>query len=129
MLKKAECAEFRRVLLAMQSRIRSDVQTLSSEALGAAAGGESKSPTHIAELGSQAWEQDFSLRVMESDQELLEEIKAALKRIHDGSFGLCEACQLEGKTPAKSVIPKRRLQALPYARNCVACERKREEFL
>ena len=129
MLKKAELAEFRRVLLAMQARIRGDVQTLSSEALGTTASGDSKSPTHIAELGSQAWEQDFSLRVMESDQELLEEITAALKRIGDGTFGLCEGCQVEGKTPAKSVIPKRRLQALPYARNCVACERKREEFL
>lgn len=130
MLKKAELTEFRKLLLAMQARIRGDVHALSAEALGGAAGsGDSKSPTHLAELGSQAWEQDFSLRVMESDQEVLEEIRAALKRIAEGTFGLCEGCQVEGKTSAKSLIPKRRLQALPYARNCVACERKREEFL
>jgi DnaK suppressor protein len=91
-------------------------------------GGESKSPTHIAELGTTNYEQDFSLRVVESDQEVLAEIAAALKRLNDGTFGACEACLAEGKPPSKSMIPKRRLQAIPYARNCVACERKREEL-
>ena len=91
-------------------------------------GGDSKSPTHIAELGTQTFEQDFSLRVAESDQDVLSEIEAALKRIDAGTFGACIACLEEGKTPAKSLIPKARLKAIPYAKNCVECERKRESL-
>lgn len=129
MLKKTELKEFRTILLALQARLRGDVAQLTDEALDQGeAGGDSKSPTHIAELGTQNYEQDFSLRIAESDQELLEEITAALKRIEDETFGLCEACVQEGKSPSKSLIPKTRLRAIPYARNCIACERKREEL-
>ncbi|MGE3316246.1 MAG: TraR/DksA family transcriptional regulator [Planctomycetaceae bacterium] len=129
MLKKAELAEYKQALLTLQSRLRGDVQRLTHEALDRNDGaGDSKSPTHIAELGTQTYEQDFSLRVVESDQEILDEIRAALDRIEAGTFGLCERCVEEGKTVSKSLIPKLRLKAIPYARNCVGCERKREEF-
>lgn len=130
MAKKSELSEYRDRLLALQARIRGDVAQLTDEALDTGSGGgDSKSPTHLAELGTQTWEQDFSLRVVESDQEVLHEITAALKRIADGTFGQCEMCTEEGKTPAKSAINKTRLQAIPYARNCIECERKREEKL
>jgi DnaK suppressor protein len=129
MLKKTELVEFRSALLSLQARIRGDVQQLTREALDRnEGGGESKSPTHIAELGTQTFEQDFSLRVAESDQDVLAEIEAALKRIDAGTFGSCLACLEEGKTPAKSLIPKARLKAIPYAKNCIECERKRENL-
>ncbi len=129
MLKKPELTEFRSALLTLQARIRGDVQQLTREALDRnEGGGESKSPTHIAELGTQTFEQDFSLRVAESDQDVLAEIDAALKRIDAGTFGACLACLEEGKTAAKALIPKLRLKAIPYAKNCVECERKRENL-
>ncbi len=129
MFNKSELKEFRAILLSLQARLRGDVAQLTDEALEQGeGGGDSKSPTHIAELGTQNFEQDFSLRIVENDQEVLEEVAAALKRIDDDLFGLCEACLGEGKTPSKSLIPKTRLRAIPYARNCVACERKREEL-
>jgi DnaK suppressor protein len=129
MLKKTELAEFRSALLLLQARIRGDVQQLTREALDRnESGGESKSPTHIAELGTQTFEQDFSLRVAESDQDVLAEIDAALKRIDAGTFGACLSCLEEGKTPTKALIPKARLKAIPYAKNCVECERKRENL-
>jgi DnaK suppressor protein len=129
MLKKTELTEFRGVLLSLQARIRGDVQQLTREALDRNEnGGESKSPTHIAELGTQTFEQDFSLRVAESDQDVLSEIEAALKRIDAGTFGACMSCLEEGKTAAKALIPKARLKAIPYAKNCVECERKRENL-
>lgn len=129
MLKKPELAEFKKLLLTLQGRVRGDVEQLTGEALDRSeGGGESRSPTHIAELGTDTYEQDFSLRVVESDQELLDEIDAALKRIEDGTYGLCESCLKEGKPPSKARIPKARLRAIPFARNCVECERKREEL-
>jgi DnaK suppressor protein len=129
MLKKLELTEFRTALLVLQSRIRGDVLQLTKEALDRNdGGGDPKSPTHIAELGTQTFEQDFSLRVAESDQDVLSEIEAALCRIDAGTFGSCLACVEEGKTPAKSIIPKARLKAIPYAKNCIECERKRENL-
>lgn len=129
MLKKAEISQFKNLLLEIQARIRGDVQQLTDEALDYVDGnGDSRSPTHIAELGSKTYEQDFSLRFAASDREVLEEIGAALNRIDAGTYGLCECCLSEGKSNSKAVIPKSRLKAIPYARNCIACERKREEL-
>jgi DnaK suppressor protein len=126
-MKKKDLDEFKAVLLQIRSRIRGDVQQLTSNALDG--GHDSKSPTHMAELGTDTFEQDFSLGVMERDQGVLEEIDAALKRIEQGSFGLCESCVEQGKPPSRAAIPKTRLNAVPYARNCVECTRKRERLV
>ena len=129
MLKKSELKEYKKILLGLRVRLRGDVEQLTDEALDRSEdGSDSKSPTHIAELGTGNYEQEFSLRVAESDQELLEEIDAALKRIYAGTFGACEGCLAGGKAPSKVMILKTRLKAIPYARNCVECERNREEL-
>jgi len=130
MLKKPELDEFKQLLLTLRSRIRGDVQQMQDEALDRPDnGGDSKSPTHLAELGTETYEQDFALRRVENEQEVLVEIDEALRRVDAGLFGMCMACQEQGKTPSKSLIPKARLRVIPYARNCVDCERKREELL
>ena len=129
-MKKQEAAEFRELLEEMQYRLQGDVSKLTNAALGfdrQDGGGESKSPTHMAELGSDTFEQDFSLSLAANEQETLTEINAALQRIKDGSYGLCEICVKEGKSPSQSLIPKPRLRAIPYCRTCVDCARKRED--
>jgi DnaK suppressor protein len=129
MLKKSELAEFKQLLLALEARLRGDVAQLTDEALDRGdRGGDSKSPTHIAELGTQNFEQDFALSLVANEQEVLHEIRVALKRIPAKTFGLCELCLEEGRPPSRAGIPKTRLRAIPYARHCVACERKREEL-
>lgn len=130
-MKKTELKEFRVLLESWQARLRGDVKQLTKEALGSDrqdAGGESKSPTHMAELGSDTYEQDFALSLVVNQQETLTEITLALQKIKDGTFGLCEGCVKAGKTPSQSAIPKARLRVIPFARNCVECERTREKF-
>ena len=128
-MKKAELAEFRKILLRLRDRLRGDVEQLTTEALSGIEGNaDARSPTHLAELGTDAYEQDFSLRFAENDQEILQEIEDALRRIASGVYGACEGCKEEGKSPSKSTIGKARLRAIPYARNCIKCERKREEL-
>lgn len=120
--------QFRHLLLDLQARLQGDVQQLTDEALGQTDGAlESRSPTHLAELGTENFEQDFSLRFVENDQDILEEINAAFERLDSGDFGYCVQCLAEGKSRSKSMILKSRLKAIPYTRYCVACERKREE--
>ncbi len=125
-MKKKDLDDLRNVLLQYRARVRGDVQQLTNGALDG--GQDSKSPTHMAELGTDTFEQDFSLGVMERDQGVLDEIESALKRIDKGTFGLCEGCLEQGKPPSKAAIPKARLNAVPYARYCVECARKRERM-
>ncbi|MBX3440770.1 MAG: TraR/DksA family transcriptional regulator [Planctomyces sp.] len=124
MLNKKDLAQYRALLVEYQWRLRGDVQHLTDGALDP--GHESKSPTHMAELGTETFDQDLTLGVMERDQELLGEVSAAIKRVDAGAYGQCERCLADGKAPSKCWIPKLRLKAIPWARNCVECERKRE---
>lgn len=126
MLKKKDLDEFKLQLQQLRARIRGDVEHITSGALDG--GHESKSPTHMAELGTETFEQDFSLGVMERDQDQLEEIENAIKRVNEGTYGVCQGCLNSGKSPAKAIIPKLRLKAVPFARECVECARKRERM-
>ena len=128
MLKKAELDEFKNLLQTLRARVRGDVLHLTADALDRNENGsESKSPTHLAELGTETYEQEFTLRRVENEQEVLEEIEEAFERINDETFGVCVSCREARRPAARSMIPKTRLREIPYARNCVECERKREE--
>jgi len=128
-MNKKDSQRFRDLLIILKARIRGDVEQLTDEALTGHDGAAGQnSPTHIAELGTDAYEQDFALRFVENEQEVLNEIEAALERIDEGTYGICESCRKAGRAPSKSQIPKTRLKAIPYARNCIECERKREEL-
>jgi RNA polymerase-binding transcription factor DksA len=128
-MKSQEYEKYKAILLTLRSRVRGDVDQLTREALTGHDGSSGQhSPTHLAELGSDNYEQEFALQFVENDQEVLGEISAALDRIEAGTFGLCELCLTGGKSKSKAAIPKSRLNAIPYARNCIECERKREEF-
>ena len=121
-MKKAEMNEYKDRLLALRARLRGDVTQLADEALKRnrqeASGDLSTMPIHMADIGSDNFEQDFTLTLLESEEGTLEQIEIALARIADGTYGTCENC---GAT-----IPKPRLQAIPYAMRCVDCARKQE---
>ena len=127
MLNREDLKHFRTVLLLLQARIKGDVEQLEEDAFSTVEGGDHGSSNHMAEMGTDAWVIDFSMRIVENDQEVLSEIASALNRIEAGVFGLCEMCLESGVAGKKSCIPKSRLKTIPYARNCVECERKREQ--
>ena len=76
-------------------------------------------PNDMAELGTGNFDQELTLSLLGSEKDALDQIDGALKRIEDGSYGLCEECGLK--------IPASRLAALPYAAQCVRCASQREE--
>ena len=120
-LSKSELTEFRDLLLLRKKVLQGDVKTLEDEGCKKgtdAAGDLSTLPMHLADLGTDSFEQDITLGLMENESDELHEIEEALERIKDGSFGLCESC--------KKKIPKERLKAIPYARLCVNCKKKEE---
>ena len=85
-MKPEELIEFRKMLKLLQARLRGDVEQLQEEAFsGSEAGNESRSSNHMAEMGSDAWDLEFSLQLVESDQGVLEEISHALKKFDNGT--------------------------------------------
>jgi len=120
-LSKSDLSEFKALLLQRKRTLQGDVHTLEGEAMkkgSDAAGDLSTLPMHLADMGTDSFEQDMSLGLMESETDELHEIEEALDRIKDGSYGLCENCRKK--------IPKERLRAIPYARLCVDCKMKEE---
>jgi RNA polymerase-binding transcription factor DksA len=117
---KAEMQTYRNSLLALRDRHNGDVSHLADEALhrtgGGASGSLSNMPIHMADLGTDNFEQEFTLSLLQNEEQLLQEISAALERLDQGTFGRCEECHGD--------IPKARLQAVPYTRHCVECARK-----
>lgn len=61
-----------------------------------------------------ATERDQAIRNVDRDSNMLRQVKAALRRIHNGSFGTCIECE--------SPIGPKRLAALPWAPLCIECQ-------
>lgn len=106
-------------LLLLRARLLGDItqiEDLTIRKNRADSGELSTAPSHMAECGSDNFEQEFALHLMENSTETLESIDAALERIDEGTYNICEACGVK--------IPKKRLQAIPYATMCVKCAEK-----
>ena len=120
---KTDLEPYRRSLLALRARLTGNLSHLAEEALrtagGESSGSLSNTPIHMADLGTDNFEQEFTLSLMQNEEQVLQEIREALDRIDHATFGKCEECH--------NPIPKARLQALPYARHCVSCARKLQQ--
>ncbi len=74
---------------------------------------------HQADAGSDAYDRDFALSMLSKEQGSLYEIDEALKRVEDGSYGVCDLCQ--------KPIKHERLEALPFTRYTVDCQASLEK--
>ncbi|MHC4061485.1 MAG: TraR/DksA family transcriptional regulator [Planctomycetota bacterium] len=124
-LTAAEIERFEQMLLEKRREIVGNVNEMEDEALKRsrldASGDLSSMPIHMADIGTDNYEQEFALGLMDSERKLLREIDDALERIQQGTYGVCEGT---GKP-----IPKARLRAQPWARYCVEYARMLEEGL
>jgi DnaK suppressor protein len=75
-------------------------------------------PIHMADIGTDAYEQEFTLSLMATEEETLELVEQALERIRDRTYGLCDECG--------GIITKKRLEAIPFAPLCIKCAERLE---
>ena len=124
-LTSAEIKHFKTLLLAKYREILTNCTEFEDEALGKsrldASGDLSSMPIHMADLGTDNYEQEFALGLLDSERRLLSEIYEALDRMERGQYGICQGT---GKP-----IPKARLEAQPWAKYCVEYARKLEQGL
>jgi RNA polymerase-binding protein DksA len=122
-LTKEELDYYRTLLLRKRQELCGDVGHMEHEALGNnrmdATGDLSMMPIHMADIGTDNYEREFTLGLVENERETLREIDEALERIKQGTYGIC----LGTHKP----IPKARLNAKPWARYCVTYKRLLEE--
>ena len=120
-MKKSELLGYKEKLQAVRARLRGDVTAMAEVALrksGIEGSDSNAMPIHMAELGSDNFEQEFTLGLMEVDGDTLSLIDSALDRIGDGEFGKCIQC--DGQ------IAKARLNAIPYTPVCIKCAERQE---
>lgn len=119
-LKASELEHFRDLLLAKRRELVGDMSSMEREALNRGGSSNlSNLPMHMADMGTDNYEQEFTLGLMEKDRNLLREINAALGKIQDGSYGICEGTGLP--------ISKPRLEAQPWAKYSIEHARKLEQ--
>jgi DnaK suppressor protein len=119
-MKKTDMKVYKDRLLLLRARLRGDMNAMADAALRKtrteASGDLSSMPIHMADLGSDNYEQEFTLGLLQNDEDTLGLIESALERIEEGEYGSCSEC---GGT-----VPKTRLNAIPYTPFCVKCASK-----
>jgi len=119
---KKELSVFRKTILKIKEKVVGDIKHISEDTLKKsqkdASGDISGYSYHMADVATDTYDREFSLGLASNEQKALYELDDALKRIEEGTFGICEEC--------KCVMTKTRLKAVPYARLCVKCQEKRE---
>jgi RNA polymerase-binding protein DksA len=120
---KKELVEFKKIISKRKEEVFQEIKHISDDTLKKsqkeASGDISGYTYHMADVASDNYDREFSLGLASNDRQVLYELDDALKRIEDGSFGVCEDCQ--------GLISKVRLKAVPHARLCIKCQEKREK--
>jgi len=120
---KKELSEFKKIILKRKEEILDDIKHISDDTLKKsqkeASGDISGYTYHMADVATDTYDREFSLGIASNERKFLYELDDALKKIEEGTFGICEECH--------SLIAKGRLKVVPYARLCVKCQEKKEK--
>ncbi len=121
-LRAKELREFKKLLLLKREELTGDVNHMAGSAAQAAGAGgaeHSSAPVHMADLGTDNWEHEFTLGLIVNKQKRIHEIDDALKRIENKTYGVCVATH--------KAISMARLHAKPWAKYCIEYARARDE--
>ena len=110
-----ELQTFRETLLAQRDDLLLDRQ----RHRGITTAGIDTEDRDFSDQANAAAARDLNERIVTSEEHLLEKIDVALKRLDDGTFGVCSQC--------KDSIPLERLQAKPSASLCLSCQADKEK--
>lgn len=117
-LPKKELDKYREILLRKRAELLGDVNNMEDEALRQNSGSLSSLPQHMAEQGSDTSDQSIALDLAQVDRNLIREIDDALKRIDDGTYGVCL------RTGQR--ISAERLAEIPWAKYSIEAQRELE---
>lgn len=113
---------FRGILEQERQHVRDAINYLHEETPGSLADETEEivgnSDNHLGETATATLDREIDYSLEENSEHVLRAIDGALQRIEDGTFGICESCG--------QPISEERLEAIPYATQCIDCRRKGE---
>jgi DnaK suppressor protein len=117
-LNKKEIDQHRDMLYKLRDRVIDEISFLANDNLNKsskdASGDLSSYSFHMADQGTDNFDREFAASLLNSEHDVLYEIEEALRRIEQGTYGICEQ--------SGEPIERDRLRALPFARYCVAVQ-------
>lgn len=122
-MKKKDHEYFEKKLLEERGRLVKELQYLDETVLNKnqrdMSGDLSAYSFHMADQGSDNMEREIAFLGASSEGRALLNIDEALRKLYRGEYGVCETCSQE--------IPRKRLEAVPYATLCITCKEKEEK--
>ena len=122
-MKKTELDRFKKLLEAARRKISGDLAHLEKDSLNTsqrdASGDLSGYSLHMADQATDNFDREFNLGLASSEQQILNLIDEALRKMDEGRYGVCEICN--------KPITQKRLLAVPYAPYCIKCQSEEEK--
>ena len=118
---KAKLEKFKKAITEKMGAVSEDIETI-KDGIGTASnkqGGvtpDSIFSVHMADAGTDSHEQEKSFMLMNRESDYFKNLKVALDRIQEGTFGVCKICD--------DLIPEERMMEVPNATKCVKCKEK-----
>ena len=112
---------FREALVDERRRVEAAIENIHTDHPGSIrdeTGEDAVYDNHLADTATETYDRELDYTLEENSEHVLAEIDAALKRIEEGTYGVCTNCA--------QPIPEERLEALPWATLCIDCQRERE---
>ncbi|MBF0531470.1 MAG: TraR/DksA family transcriptional regulator [Candidatus Omnitrophica bacterium] len=108
---------YKKTLLKLKEDLSHDISNMAINPEG----GETDSGhvMHMADVATDMYDREFNLGLASSEREVLGKIDTALRRLEDGTYGLCTEC--------KKAIASARLKAIPYVETCLKCQENIEK--
>ncbi|HTL48559.1 MAG TPA: TraR/DksA C4-type zinc finger protein [Verrucomicrobiae bacterium] len=120
---KKDFSKFKKLLEDLRSKIAGSLEHIEGDALNKsqrdAAGDLSGYSFHMADMATDNFDREFNLGLASNEQNILNLIDDAMRKIKDGTYGICEPCS--------KPIPVKRLLAMPYAPYCIKCQEIEEK--
>jgi RNA polymerase-binding protein DksA len=117
-----DTARFRSILEEERQRVLDAISYLHEETPGSLEDETAEivgsSDNHLGETATATLDREIDYSLEENSEQVLKSIEGALERIHEGTFGICQTCG--------EPISEERLEAIPYATQCIDCRRKGE---
>lgn len=116
-------SKFKKKLEEIREQIAGDLSHIEGDALNRSqrdsTGDLSGYSFHMADMATDNFDREFNLELASKEQKGLNLVDHALRKIKEGTYGVCENCD--------KPIPVKRLQAVPYAPYCIKCQEEEEK--
>lgn len=122
-LNKKDLDKYKEILQAIRRKISGDLQHLEGDSLNTnqrdSSGDLSGYSFHMADMATDNFDREFTLGLASNEQQILNMVDNALRRIEDGTYGVCETCSKQ--------IPAKRLNVMPHGPLCIKCQEEEEK--